>query len=47
MAPRETECEFSEISLAPGPARLEAWIEGNRATAGVLDLTVTKLVPSP
>jgi hypothetical protein len=38
-----TTCNFTNITLKPGPTRLEAWIEGNRAIAGVLDVTVTKL----
>jgi hypothetical protein len=35
-----TECEFKALPVKAGPARLEAWVEGNRARAGVLDATV-------
>jgi arylsulfatase A-like enzyme len=31
---------FSDVPWTEGPGRLEAWVEGNRNTAGVLDVTV-------
>jgi arylsulfatase A-like enzyme len=40
LATGATECTFKSVSLRAGPGRLEAWIEGNRARAGVLDVTV-------
>jgi arylsulfatase A-like enzyme len=35
-----SECTFTDIPWPEGPGRLEAWVEGNRNTAGVLDVTV-------
>jgi arylsulfatase A-like enzyme len=35
-----SECIFTDVPWNAGPARLEAWVEGNRNTAGVLDVTV-------
>ncbi|MFI5460871.1 MAG: arylsulfatase [Isosphaerales bacterium] len=35
-----TEVTFKSIPVHAGPGRLEAWVEGNRARAGVLDVTV-------
>ncbi len=40
LAVGATECTFSDIPWPQGPGRLEAWVEGNRNTAGVLDVTV-------
>jgi len=34
------ECAFKSMPVHAGPGRLEAWVEGNRARAGVLDVTV-------
>jgi arylsulfatase A-like enzyme len=42
LEPGATECSFRHVPLTVGPGRLEAWIEGNRATAGVLDLVVQR-----
>ena len=35
-----TECGFDAVPVQAGPGRLEAWVEGNRSHAGVLDVTV-------
>jgi len=35
-----TECAFKAMPVPAGPARLEAWVEGNRSRAGVLDVAV-------
>ena len=43
LAPGQTECSFPDLELAAGPARLEAWVEGNGARAGVLDASVRRL----
>ncbi len=40
LAPGESECVFHAVDLPAGPGRLEAWVAGNKTTAGVLDLTV-------
>jgi arylsulfatase A-like enzyme len=37
------ECTFTDVPWPEGPARLEAWVEGNRNTAGVLDVTVHRV----
>jgi arylsulfatase A-like enzyme len=36
------ECVFRSAPITAGPGRLEAWVEGNRATAGVLDVIVRR-----
>jgi len=43
LAPGQTGCSFSAVALAAGPGRLEAWVEGNHARAGVLDVTVRRV----
>ncbi len=35
-----SECVFNAMPVQAGPGRLEAWVEGNRSQAGVLDVTV-------
>jgi arylsulfatase A-like enzyme len=40
LEPEATACTFRDLPLTAGPGRLEIWIEGNRATAGVLDVTI-------
>ena len=42
LDPGAAECTFHEVPLSAGPGRLEAWVEGNHATTGVLDLTVRR-----
>jgi hypothetical protein len=42
LAAGAEECVFRAVAVAPGPGRLEAWVEGNRATAGVLDVIVRR-----
>jgi arylsulfatase A-like enzyme len=42
LAAGENECTFHAVPIASGAGRLEAWIEGNRATAGVLDALVRR-----
>ena len=34
-----TECSFKAVPANAGPGRLEAWVQGNRARAGVLGVT--------
>jgi arylsulfatase A-like enzyme len=43
LGPGQTECVFTAVTLCAGPGRLEAWIEGNKTTAGVLDLALRRL----
>ena len=43
LEPGATECVFSFLTLSAGPARLEAFVEGNETTFGVLDATVLSL----
>jgi arylsulfatase A-like enzyme len=40
LDPGVDQCTFSGVPLSAGPGRLEAWVEGNHATTGVLDLAV-------
>ena len=40
-------CTFHDVSWPAGTGRLEAWIEGNHATAGPLDVNVRRLDASP
>lgn len=40
LEPGASECTFPDVPWDAGPARLEAWVEGNKNTAGVLDVTV-------
>jgi arylsulfatase A-like enzyme len=40
-------CIFTDVPWTEGPGRLEAWVEGNRNTAGVLDVTVHRTDDSP
>jgi hypothetical protein len=35
-----SEHTFKNVAMTAGPGRLEAWVEGNGASAGVLDVTV-------
>jgi hypothetical protein len=42
-----TECTFTDVPWTEGPGRLEAWVEGNRNTAGVLDATVHREGDTP
>jgi arylsulfatase A-like enzyme len=37
-----SEFTFSDVAWPAGPGRLEAWVEGNGTTAGVLDVTVRR-----
>jgi arylsulfatase A-like enzyme len=37
------ECQFKGVTADAGTGRLEAWIEGNRARAGVLDVIVNRV----
>ena len=34
------ECSFNDLPWTEGPGRLEAWVEGNNNTSGVLDVVV-------
>jgi len=38
----ESEYRFSDVAWPGGPGRLEAWVEGNGTSAGVLDVTVRR-----
>jgi hypothetical protein len=40
VGPGASSCTFSEVPWPEGLGRLEAWVEGNHNTAGVLDVTV-------
>jgi arylsulfatase A-like enzyme len=40
LAAGATECAFQALPITAGAGRLEAWVEGNRASAGVLDVIV-------
>ncbi len=40
-------CIFRDLSFTEGPGRLDVWIEGNRATAGPLDVTIRRLDAAP
>jgi arylsulfatase A-like enzyme len=43
VEPGQSECAFRAVELPAGPGRLEAWIAGNKTTAGVLDVTVKRV----
>lgn len=43
LAAGVTDCWFRNVALRPGPARLEAWVEGNGISAGVWRVTVLRL----
>jgi hypothetical protein len=43
VAALATECAFQAVPIAAGAGRLEAWVEGNHAAAGVLDVTVRRV----
>lgn len=47
LEPGASECTFSDWPWTEGPARLEAWVEGNKNTAGVLDVTVHRQGDAP
>ena len=42
LEPGAAECSFPDVPLTQGPGRLEAWVEGNRNTSGVLDVTLRR-----
>jgi arylsulfatase A-like enzyme len=42
LLPGATEFTMRDLPLTAGPGRLEAWVEGNRASAGVLDVAVMR-----
>ena len=45
LGPDAAECTFPDLPLTAGPGQLEAWVEGNRASAGVLDISVRRKHP--
>jgi hypothetical protein len=47
LKPGVEECTFRDVPLFPGPDRLEAWVEGNRNSAGVLDVTISRTDVAP
>ncbi len=47
LEPQTAGCTFRDVPWTAGPGRLEAWIEGNRATAGPLDVTILRLDATP
>jgi arylsulfatase A-like enzyme len=47
LKPGTTECTFHDVPWPTGPGRLEAWVEGNRATAGPLDVSIRRLTANP
>lgn len=42
LEPGVTECTFRDVEWPAGPGRLEAWVEGNKNTAGTLDVTIER-----
>jgi arylsulfatase A-like enzyme len=42
LAPGASEHTFRDVAWPAGSSRLEAWVEGNGASAGVLDVTVRR-----
>jgi len=42
LAPGASEHTFGNVAWPAGPGRLEAWVEGNGTSAGVLDVTVRR-----
>ena len=42
LEPGVTEYTFKDVPAGAGAGRLEAWVEGNKARAGVLDVTVRR-----
>jgi arylsulfatase A-like enzyme len=47
LEPEAATCIFRDLPLTAGPGRLEIWVEGNRATAGVLDVTIRRRDSGP
>jgi arylsulfatase A-like enzyme len=47
LTPGTTECTFHDVPWTAGPGRFEAWVEGNRATAGPLDVAIRRLNATP
>ena len=47
LEPGTTTCTFTDVTWTAGPGRLESWVEGNRATAGPIDVTIQRLNPNP
>ncbi len=43
LEPGVTEFTFKNVPASAGPGRLEAWVEGNKMRAGVLDVVVRRL----
>ena len=43
LAAGATACTFENVPVSAGGGRLEAWVEGNRARAGVLDVVVRRI----
>ena len=43
LEPGAAQCSFYDDRVAQGPGRLEAWVEGNKNTSGVLDMTVHRV----
>jgi hypothetical protein len=42
LAAGVTDCWFRDVALPQGPGRLEAWVEGNGASAGVWRITLLR-----
>jgi arylsulfatase A-like enzyme len=47
LEPEAAECTFRDVPWTAGPGRLEVWVEGNRATAGALDVTLRRHDATP
>jgi hypothetical protein len=47
LKPGVAECTFHAVPWSAGPGRLEAWVDGNRASAGVLELTIRRIDAGP
>ncbi len=47
LEPGATGCTFPDVPWTAAPGRLEAWVEGNRNTAGVLDVSIHRAGNDP
>ncbi len=47
LEPGASECAFPDVAMTQGPGRLEAWVEGNRNTSGVLEVTLHRTGYTP
>jgi arylsulfatase A-like enzyme len=47
LEPETEACTFRDVPFTAGRGRLEVWVEGNRATAGALDVTIRRREGTP